>query len=490
MMGCVLALMFIVTYLSGRHRELQSNSLLPTICFIITILCLAQAVYGIFQYLLVFPASNGQTITGSFDNPAGFAACLCAGFPFCFYYACQKKIWKRWIAMSTIFVIIIAVVLSASRAGIISLFIVILFFWFKRNKMSYRRKMILIIAAVLIVLSGLYLLKKDSADGRVLIWRCSWEMIKDKPLFGYGHGGFKSNYMNYQAKFFETYPESKYAMLADNVNHPFNEYILLITNYGIFGLIFLVALCWFLWKSFLRCRYMNIVSIAAACLSSVAVFSFFSYPLRYPFVWIMIILSIFIIVYKAGYSLKISKTVIYTAFILTIPIIIFSGFITYRRMTNEMLWCKIANQSLMGRTEQMLPVYDRLHKSLAKDELFLYNYAAELNVVSDFDKSLQVAQECEKCWADYDLQMLMATNYEKLNQYKDAERYYKKAAMMCPVKFMPSYRLIKLYNKNGNKKQAQELAKIVLTKKIKIPSPTIQSIKRELQWIVDEGKLD
>lgn len=486
--GLMLVLTLIIAFLSGRIKQLHSNSLLSKVCLVITILCLVQSVYGILQYFRVLPASNGLVVTGSFDNPAGFAACLCAGFPFCFYFASQKHKWQWRISLPTVFVIIIAIVLSASRAGIVSLLVTGLFLLFYKIKIQVGRKMIFIIASVVIVLSGLYFLKKDSADGRLLIWRCSWEMIKDKPLFGYGHGGFKANYMKHQAEYFEEYPDSKYAMLADNVNRPFNEYILLLANYGIFGLILLLSLCWFLWKSFLRCRHEHIVRIAAACLLSVAAFAFFSYPSRYPFVWIMLILSISIIIYKAGYSIKIPKAVIYTVFILLIPVIIFSGFKTYQRMRIEMLWCKIANQSLAGRTDQMLPVYDRLHKSLKGNELFLYNYAAELNVVSDYNKSLQTARECEKLWADYDLQMLMADNCEKLNQYEDAEMHFKIAAAMCPVRFMPLYRLVKLYDANGNKKQAQELAIIILIKKIKAPSFVIQSIKRDMQRIIDKYK--
>jgi O-antigen ligase len=124
--------------------------------------------------------------------------------------------------LAAVAVIGIAVVLSASRAGIIALFVVVLFFVFYQFKIKTRFKIIILSFSVVLALSGLYFMKKDSADGRLLIWRCTYEMVKDKPLFGYGQGGFKANYMNYQAKYFEEHPNSRYAMLADNVNRPFN----------------------------------------------------------------------------------------------------------------------------------------------------------------------------------------------------------------------------------------------------------------------------
>ena len=53
-------------------------------------------------------------------------------------------------------------------------------------------------------------------------------MIKDNPVTGYGSGGFLANYMNYQAEYFARDTDNKYAMLAGDVKHPFNEYILLV----------------------------------------------------------------------------------------------------------------------------------------------------------------------------------------------------------------------------------------------------------------------
>jgi energy-coupling factor transporter transmembrane protein EcfT len=279
-------------------------------------------------------------------------------------------------------------------------------------------------------------------------------------------------------------------MLADNVNRPFNEYILLLTDYGIAGFVLFLAGCWFVWKSFLRGRREPVVRLAGCCLLSVAVFAFFSYPLTYPFVWIITMMSIAVIVYHAKYPVKIPGRVLFMAKILTIPAILFFGWKTYQRMSNEMLWCKIAHRSLTGQTERMLPEYERLRPALSGNELFLYNYTAELNVSGHYDKSLQVARECERLWADYDLQMLMADNCEKLQQYDEAERHYRKAAAMCPVKFMPLYQLAKLYDATGSKSRALELAKIILSKKIKIPSPTIAAIQEEMRRWIEREKSD
>lgn len=62
--------------------------------------------------------------------------------------------------------------------------------------------------------------EKDSADGRLLIWRCSVSMVKDAPWLGHGIGSFEARYMDYQADYFRQYGLNRYSMLADNVKHP------------------------------------------------------------------------------------------------------------------------------------------------------------------------------------------------------------------------------------------------------------------------------
>ena len=79
----------------------------------------------------------------------------------------------------------------------------------------------------------LYHYKQDSADGRLLIWRCTWSVIRESPWIGYGIGGFQAQYMDAQADYFKAHPGSPYVMLADNTQAPFNEYLGLLTEFGL-----------------------------------------------------------------------------------------------------------------------------------------------------------------------------------------------------------------------------------------------------------------
>jgi O-antigen ligase len=329
--------------------------------------CTAQALYGALQYAGALPATNGFRVTGSFDNPAGFAASLCAAFPFLLYFAFGKSPWQRGLTWIAAGVVAVAVALSASRAGVFSLVVVCAaasFYKFPRLK-KYKAAMLTL---CLLVLAGLYLQKKDSANGRMLIWRCSWEMVKEKPLLGYGAGGFKAGYMSVQAKYFEEHPDSELAMLAGNVNRPFNEYVGLAVSYGLAGVFLLFFAGWFIRKSYLRCKNTLQARMAAWCLLAVAVFACFSYPLAYPFVWVVSIFSGALIVYHAKYRVKISPAIWAATRVALVPAVAVAGVVATRRMADEMRWCAAAHKSLRGQTEQMLPVYRQLYKSLSKNE--------------------------------------------------------------------------------------------------------------------------
>ena len=133
----------------------------------------------------------------------------------------------------------------------------------------------------------------------------------------------------------------------------------------------------------------------------------------------------------------------------------------------------------------MLPEYRLLHSKLSDNELFLYNYAAELNFAGYYEESLSISRECEHIWADYDLQMLIADNYQQLNNYAEAEQHYRKAAVMCPVKFMPLYSLAKMYNATERRNEAVVLAEKIVNKPIKISSPTITAIQRDMMRLIE-----
>jgi len=436
------------------------------------------------QFFGLLPSYNTSfTITGPFDNPAGISVSLAVLLPFslyCFRYS-EKRF--RLFAFITTSLVISVIILSKARTAIFSGVIILIFFSVyrlkERNIKIYPIHYTVIFVVSLLLLTGLFFIKKDSANGRLLIWKCSTQLISRSPVLGYGGNGFNANYMNEQASYFTKHPDSKYQMIADNVRHPFNEILKWIVNYGIIGLCLTLLLIVIpLWTS--RKNDSPELFFIQLSFLSIGVCILFSYPFNYPFIRLM---AVALLAFALAANPQ-KNTTITNGYLSKVIALLFSmGLLcaTAYQFFYEHEWHQVANKSLSGQTTQMLPKYKSLYTHLRHKDLFLYNYAAELNVVGYYDKSLQIAHECDSLWADYDLQLLMADNYLQLQQYKEAERYLKDAAAMCPVKFMPLYLLVELYLETGRKEEARILAQKILVKEVKIPSLIISSINNKMQ---------
>ncbi len=101
--------------------------------------------------------------------------------------------------------IVAALILTASKGGIIAciLTLIVYFILFCKDKFSMRKRTV---AIILLSLLALFVLiertllpsKMKSLTARIDYWKSSVEMIKDKPLFGYGLGTFGIVYPKYR----------------------------------------------------------------------------------------------------------------------------------------------------------------------------------------------------------------------------------------------------------------------------------------------------
>lgn len=393
--------------------------------------------------------------------------------------------------MTAALVLFVSIVLSESRAGFLALLFVLAYWLYHTIKIKFLvrvSKCIKIsITSVLIVavLVGLYFMKKDSADGRLLIWQITAQMIADQPLSGHGVGGFKKDYMLYQASFLKEHPDNKSAPLADIVRHPFNELLLLMVEHGILGLLFVSLFVFLVVRTYRHTK--NDTSLYAVySLISLIVFAMFSYPLNYPFIRLTMVLSLALIMQNEKRIIILPNRLTSATKLSSLLVCIILLGASYKLFYGEYEWNKIAKRSLRGETLQVLPDYARLYKTMNKNDLFLYNYGAELNYIGEWEQSNIVLSECALLYNDNDLQLLFADNYQQLHQYRQAEECLLLAYQMIPNRFIPLYRLAKLYELQGKDKQALMLARSILEKPIKINSVEILSIRTEMEQLIEK----
>lgn len=254
----------------------------------------------------------------------------------------------------------------------------------------------------------------------------------------------------------------------------------ILLNFGIIGLVILFAFIFLL----IYCYKLNPdieKKIAVYVLISIGTFSLFSYPFTYPFTWIITLLSVLIIIkepIKVFFAASWKKNVVCA---LVIGCSMIGIYELVERIQAELEWGRISKLTLSDSYDTVLPAYEKLEKAFADNPYFLYNYAAVLLEKKQYDKSLEIALQCRKYWADYDLELILGENYQQLNKPKLAEKYYNSASMMCPSRFLPLYKLFHLYKMNGEKERSLAMAEAVVDKPMKIETVAIKRMKREME---------
>jgi len=487
--GVLLLLLLIIYSIFHSYISRMNSVRIIVGCMSIVLFCCALlSIYGILQYVQIIPLNSRAGVSGGFNNPIGYAASLCMGIPAALLLTCYYHLKKKsyFILLVVLVIICIGIIISGSRTSILCMMVlfIIHYCFDKKNRLNFKR-LRWFGGCLPIILIILYSCKQASADGRFFIWRCSLEMINDKPLLGYGSGGFLANYMNYQADYFLHHPKSECVMLADDVQHPFNEYILLLINYGIVGFVLLLVLIYLLWKA-CKLHPSSLNKSSFGCLAGIAVLSCFSYPLSYPFVWIAGGGSCCILISSADWVRHLSNS--WKRNIRFFIIIYSSMSIAFCIWKIEILqeWYQVSQTSLEEQTSETFYKFETLYPYLKNNRLFLYNYAAELNYGAFYEKSLEIASRCNLYWSDYQLQLLMGDNCINLLRYEEAEKHFKKAYNMCPVRFIPLYRLHYIYKKQRNEETADSLARLIIDKPVKVNSTIIRKIKREMSSLCSD----
>lgn len=473
-------LIFLMYYL---FVKINQGKTFTNISGSITIIALSMALYGIIQYADICSSENQFKVNGGFDNPAGYASMLTFSAPFIIYFTLSNNRWIKYGAWIIYMMTVAGVILSASRSGILTILILTILYIVRYHKsvftnLNSTKKNILIILIITVIL-GLYFTKKDSANGRILIWKCTWEMIKDMPLFGHGYKSFKAEYMLYQANYFAENPESKFILLSDNIRHPFNEFLLLIAEFGFIAFLLLVLL---VIRFILAYRKLQTDKsfILMLALSAITIFSCFSYPFQYPFTWFVLVFSASSLSIQSvqnnhkDRTYWISKILILLS---SLTLLIFA----LKEIYYEKRWYNAVNQNALEKTREVVLEYETLYPHFKLNAHFLYNYAAKANYLGDYNKSMELVIECERFLNGYDIQMLKADNCKKQQNLIEAKFFFTSASHMCPSHFLPLHELVYIYDSINQPDMALRLAHEIINKPVKIPSGVISAIKMRMK---------
>jgi O-antigen polymerase len=93
-------------------------------------------------------------------------------------------------------------------------------------------------------------MKQGSANGRLLMWQVTAQIIKERPIIGHGAGAFEALYMTQQAKWFASGKGTPaQAMVAGSPDTPFNELLKLWLEKGAVAILLGFGILWLIFVS-------------------------------------------------------------------------------------------------------------------------------------------------------------------------------------------------------------------------------------------------
>ena len=483
---CVTVPILSVCGLSVSKDSLQTDFVWICISFALSFAIVL--VHSVLQATGIVPVSsgNGFRALAGFDNPAGLSAALTVSFPF--VLALVDGIGNKRMKYSIVMLVSVAVLLimaaNGSRTGILAIGAVMLLYLFRNMDNARRRWIASLLFSLPVIAAVVYLsfLKRASNSGRGLILGVCWNMFRDAPLLGHGMHGFRSQYMLYQADYLDRGTSSVLPMLADNVTHPLNEFVLVAVNFGLAGVAALMATIIITVRHYIR-KPDRESSVGMMVLAGTAVMAMFSYPFRYPLTVLATVFSL-LLVFKdvlkdMGRRLKVVSM---SAAVATSVI---GLFFTVSWTDLQMRWGRLsAEWESGGSSARILEGYSELYPRLKKDPYFLYNYAYVLSENGDCGSAARMAAESFDLMPDYDTALFLADNARECGMLDSAEYYYRLASRMCPVRFLPLYGLFQLFEESGRIEEMQEMGKFILAKPVKVNSNVIRQIRSEVRQIL------
>lgn len=113
------------------------------------------------------------------------------------------------------------------------------------------------------------------------------------------------------------------------------------------------------------------------------------------------------------------------------------------------------------------------------------SYGKALSFNNDHLEAIKILNEAKKHINTYSVEIALSKSYKDISNYKKAEEALVTACYMMPNRFYSHYLLIKLYEETNECSKMIKLAKELLKKEVKIPSPAIKEIKEEIQSLIN-----
>ena len=482
--GCILSALIFKS--KGDFISLDS-----VISWVLVVLGGSEAILGLRQlYGFATSGHSMYALTGSFFNPGPYSGYLAMILPVCLYQwlVCGRR-GGRVVSGGVMLLILCVLPAGMSRsawlaAGVSCLCV---YAWhmdwtdkFRLLWQQQRQRVVMVVVGgfCVLLLAGylLFVLKPDSARGRLFMWKITCRAIAEKPLTGYGIHNFAAAYGNAQETYFAAGDYEPWEeRVAGSPEYAFNEYLQAAVELGIplaVCLLVVVVLC--LYRGVRKGRY----GICGAILS-LMIFSFSSYPLQLP---------VFIVTFGGLLVACLSGADRWQWLGLAVSVGIIGGF----RLKNDLQveqacreWMNARVLYSAGAYQSAEKEYGRLYPLLRDRASFLFEYGHGLHKQQQFSKSNRILKEALQRSCDPMILNVIGKNYQQMGDCLSAEDWFIRSTHRLPGRIYPYYLLAKLYAEPSFRQpdKFEKMKRMVLTKEPKVHSTAIRQMREEIKKI-------
>lgn len=482
--GCILSALIFKS--KGDFISLDS-----VISWVLVVLGGSEAILGLRQlYGFATSGHSMYALTGSFFNPGPYSGYLAMILPVCLYQwlVCGRR-GGRVVAGGVMLLILCVLPAGMSRsawlaAGVSCLCV---YAWhmdwtdkFRLLWQQQRQRVVMVVVGgfCVLLLAGylLFVLKPDSARGRLFMWKITCRAIAEKPLTGYGIHNFAAAYGNAQETYFAAGDYEPWEeRVAGSPEYAFNEYLQAAVELGIplaVCLLVVVVLC--LYRGVRKGHY----GICGAILS-LMIFSFSSYPLQLP---------VFIVTFGGLLVACLSGADRWQWLGLAVSVGIIGGFRLKNDLQVEQACREWMNARVLynaGAYQSAEKEYGRLYPLLRDRASFLFEYGHGLHKQQQFSKSNRILKEALQRSCDPMILNVIGKNYQQMGDCLSAEDWFIRSTHRLPGRIYPYYLLAKLYAEPSFRQpdKFEKMKWMVLTKEPKVHSTAIRQMREEIKKI-------
>ncbi|RHA76163.1 O-antigen ligase family protein [Odoribacter splanchnicus] len=330
---------------------------------------------------------------------------------------------------------------------------------------------------------GLYLLKKDSADGRLLVWKMDLAVMRSQPWLGVGIGRYPGALGEAQAVYFANSPaDPREEYVADAPEYGFNEFLQLGGEYGLIGLCLFLSITGIASGGLFKRNTQQTGGVSGA-LSAFLVFACFSYPLH---MLPMAMLFVLLLAWSVNVGAKGVRIRRWAGQILWLPVMVL-GLVAAWRLTEKetayKTWKTARAYFRQGDYQEALNRYTPLFSALSDRPAFVFEFGECQFQNAQYGNATAIFLWAAELSADPMVYNKLGKNYQALKQYDRAEKAYVQAAHMIPHRIYPLYLLALLYREMGDMEKARDMARQVIDQEPKVWSPAVEEMKTEMKQL-------